>query len=67
MKKCKCGSFAINPGFHGRGQEDLDLCDVCYWRKRAELAQEAFFILRDRPAGVELNDRHWAILREVWR
>ena len=34
---CKrCGSFAINPNSHGRDDTDLDLCDVCYWRKRAE-------------------------------
>lgn len=34
---CKrCGSFAINPKQHGRDLTDLDLCDVCYWRKRAE-------------------------------
>lgn len=32
-----CGSHAINPGHHGRTEgADLDLCDVCYWRKRAE-------------------------------
>ena len=36
MRQCKCGSFAINPGHHGRDNTDLDLCDVCYWRKRAE-------------------------------
>lgn len=31
-----CGSYAINPGQHGRTEgADLDLCDVCYWRKRA--------------------------------
>ena len=36
MKKCKCGSYAINPNHHGRDGTDLDLCDVCYWRKRAE-------------------------------
>ena len=31
-----CGSYAINPGQHGRIEgADLDLCDVCYWRKRA--------------------------------
>ena len=31
-----CGSYAINPGHHGRTEGvDLDLCDVCYWRKRA--------------------------------
>jgi len=35
---CKrCGSFAINQHMHGREKGiDLDLCDVCYWRKRAE-------------------------------
>lgn len=34
---CKiCGSFAINPHLHGRDDSDLDLCDVCYWRKRAD-------------------------------
>lgn len=35
---CKnCGSYAINPYLHGRKPGiDLDLCDVCYWWKRAE-------------------------------
>lgn len=34
-----CGSYAINPGQSGRDNtSDLDLCDVCYWRKRAESA-----------------------------
>lgn len=38
MPQCKrCGSYAINPHCHGREPGvDLDLCDVCYWRKRAE-------------------------------
>lgn len=36
MSKCiQCGSYAINPHLHGRDGTDLDLCDVCYWRKRA--------------------------------
>lgn len=36
--KCKrCFSYAINPHMNGRDKTDLDLCDVCYWRKRAEL------------------------------
>lgn len=36
MSACaRCGSFAINPGRHGRDDSDLDLCDVCYWRRRA--------------------------------
>lgn len=30
-----CGSYAINPGQSGRDHSDLNLCDVCYWRKRA--------------------------------
>ena len=33
----RCGSAAINPFSHGRDPaEDLHLCDVCYWRERAE-------------------------------
>ncbi|MFT0534000.1 hypothetical protein ACMHYJ_14400 [Castellaniella hirudinis] len=36
MKACeKCGSYAINPGRHGRDNTDQGLCDVCFWRKRA--------------------------------
>ena len=31
-----CGSYAINPGQSGRDDtSDLNLCDVCYWRKQA--------------------------------
>lgn len=40
MKKCKCGSHAINPHHHGRDDTDMDLCDVCYWRKRANSLQQ---------------------------
>ena len=37
MNACaRCGSYAINPHCHGRDNNDLDLCDVCYWRKRAD-------------------------------
>jgi len=35
VKKCECGSYAINDHLHGRDGTDQDLCDVCYWRKRA--------------------------------
>ena len=37
-RSCKhCGSQAINPGFRERPQGiDLDLCDVCFWRVRAQ-------------------------------
>lgn len=40
MKRCKCGSYAINHNCHGRDGSDGDLCDVCYWRKRAEAVRE---------------------------
>ena len=37
MTQCKeCGSFAVNHHLHGRDGSDGDLCDVCYWRKRAQ-------------------------------
>ena len=33
MNQCQCGSYQNQ---HGRDLGvDLDLCDVCYWRKRA--------------------------------
>ena len=37
MNKCiRCFSTSINPNDYGREYNtDLDLCDVCYWRKRA--------------------------------
>ena len=40
VRRCaRCRSGAINPSDHGRTEGvDLDLCDVCYWRKRAESA-----------------------------
>lgn len=46
MLKCKlCNSHAVNPGHHGRPDYDVgvdhDLCDVCYWRTRAEKLAEA--------------------------
>ena len=37
MQCNRCGSRAINPHMHGRKKgADLELCDVCYWRKRTE-------------------------------
>ena len=37
MTACKsCGSFAINHQAHGRDGSAPDLCDVCFWRARAE-------------------------------
>lgn len=37
----ECGSFAINHQCHGRDGADGHLCDVCYWRTRAEIALRA--------------------------
>lgn len=37
MNKCKiCGSYAINPHCYDRDDTDIDLCDVHYWKTRAE-------------------------------
>jgi len=37
MEKCKrCYSYAVNHHCRGRYGSDPDLCDVRYWRKRAE-------------------------------
>lgn len=42
MNNCiMCGSYAINHHRHGRDRSDPDLCDVCYWRKRAAKAADA--------------------------
>lgn len=35
MRCEKCGSHGVNHHLHGRDGSDPDLCDVCYWRKRA--------------------------------
>ena len=39
MNRCACGSYAINPYSHRRDMSDTDLCDVCYWRVRAQAAR----------------------------
>ena len=58
MKSCKCGSYAINPGQHGRDDTDLDLCDVCFWRKRATTSAqdredaERYRYLKARPYSI---------------
>jgi hypothetical protein len=50
MGKCKeCGSFAINHNQHGRDGSDPDLCDVCYWRKRAKPA----LVIIDRETAIQ--------------
>lgn len=54
MRGCKqCGSYATNPGRHGRDDcSDLDLCDVCYWRKRATaLGTHSYLKNREQNLG----------------
>jgi len=55
--QCKrCGSHAINPHMHGRQKgADLDLCDVCYWRKRADELVEALEDLMAQQNGPPLS------------
>ena len=36
MNCIMCGSYAINNNSHGRDGSDTDLCDVCYWRAKAD-------------------------------
>ena len=65
MNRCKCGSFAINHNRHGRDGSDPDLCDVCYWRKRADDAETAPWrslahsICHD--AGIPSGDIMWRL------
>lgn len=40
-----CGSYAINHHCHGRDGSDGNLCDVCYWRKRAVCRDELLAVL----------------------
>ena len=39
--KCKCGSHAINPHMHERGNDNSDLCDVCYWKEKVFALKES--------------------------
>ena len=51
---CKlCSSHAINPQFYDREPNiDLDLCDVCYWKTRAERLIDS---MRDQSKADLLN------------
>ena len=48
-QKCiECGSYAINHHCHGRDGSDGELCDVCYWRKRAdELDKPTMLVIQE--------------------
>ena len=70
MKSCiRCGSYAINPGHYGRNQiTDLDLCDVCYWRKRHDAQGLTIATLCDIVLGENAGDRSDdALIRGVRR
>lgn len=52
MNSCtRCGSLHCYERIKGA---DLDLCDVCYWRKRAEEARSV--MLRGAIADMEKNE-----------
>jgi hypothetical protein len=52
MNQCKkCRSYAINIGKRGRDDSDTDLCDVCYWRTRADRLQSALLAAEERAAS----------------
>lgn len=58
-----CGSYAISPGYNGRDDtSDLDLCDVCYWRKRAACKGERTD--SDRYAELRKLVEAWQAKRE---
>ena len=52
-----CRSQAINPQLHGRDNTNLDLCDVCYWRKRADSAEAACLRLLAEVKELRQNPR----------
>lgn len=66
MSCTRCRSYAINHHLHGRDGSDGDLCDVCYWRKRAESYgwQPIETAPKDQRilvwTGVEMYCAHWA-------
>lgn len=54
IKKCKvCGSFAINHHLHGRDGSDDELCDVCFWVKRAKSHDELGQMNQELLAAME--------------
>ncbi len=63
-----CGSYAVNPGHHGRPDfsenVDHDLCDVCYWRARYEEAEEKLARCQDRKKEAAARDRLVRVLTE---
>ena len=61
VRRCctRCRSGAINPSDHGRTDGvDLDLCDVCYWRKRAQPEPRP---ISDAPTDGTFVLAHWSV------
>jgi len=57
---CKrCYSHAINHHCHGRDGSDKDLCDVCFWRKRAEAATGAKALTRQQALALHTMLDHY--------
>ena len=60
MNKCtNCGSHAINQHMHGRGGDNLDLCDVCYWRARFDALRDAVAWERECRRQLDCVGRVW--------
>ena len=53
----ECGSFAINHQCHGRDGSDGHLCDVCYWRKRAEVKQANAALIAAAPELLDMLEK----------
>lgn len=60
--KCKCGSYAINHDHHDRDGSDPHLCDVCYWRVRADGLLEALKIAREFAAYAQAEPDDLALI-----
>ena len=56
MEKCKrCFSYAINHHCHGRDGSEPQLCDVCFWRNRAELATATLKTIRFTAVDADIR------------
>jgi len=75
MNSCtRCGSCEINPASHGRTKgtdldTDLDLCDVCYWRKRVEVLEFDVIIaeLEVKGLGWDVGNAGRLIEARIWQ
>lgn len=70
MNQCnQCRSYAINLNQNGRDDTDPDLCDACYWRRRATQAEEVVNRLPKTSDGVPIYPGMtvWALIagREI--